>query len=83
VCVAKIRGMSGLVLMPADTCRYTTLHYRPPEMCDVHSGHVIDTKVDVWAMGCALCVCRAAAAAGGEACVCARIACVVCLVHAA
>ena len=38
--------------------RYTTLHYRAPEMCDVHSGHVIDTRVDVWALGCALCVAR-------------------------
>jgi AP2-associated kinase len=34
--------------------RQTTLMYRPPEMIDLYAKHVIDTKVDVWMLGCVL-----------------------------
>ncbi len=34
--------------------KYSTLMYRAPEMCDLHRGHVIDERVDVWALGCIL-----------------------------
>ena len=28
--------------------------YRPPEMCDIFSGYKVDTKVDIWMLGCVL-----------------------------
>ncbi|KAL1515530.1 hypothetical protein AB1Y20_002152 [Prymnesium parvum] len=34
--------------------RYTTAWNRAPEMIDLHRGHRIDEKVDVWALGCLL-----------------------------
>lgn len=32
--------------------RFTTPHFRAPEMVDLYSGHAIDERVDVWALGC-------------------------------
>lgn len=37
-----------------DAERYTTAPYRAPELWDVPSSCVIDSKVDVWAAGCVL-----------------------------
>lgn len=37
--------------------RYTTAPYRAPELWDVPSSCTIDTKVDVWAVGCVLYYC--------------------------
>ena len=34
--------------------RLTTLMYRPPEMIDLYARRVIDTKADVWMLGCIL-----------------------------
>eukprot|EP00301_Raphidiophrys_heterophryoidea_P011573 c17714_g1_i1.p1 GENE.c17714_g1_i1~~c17714_g1_i1.p1 ORF type:complete len:572 (-),score=102.57 c17714_g1_i1:224-1897(-) len=34
--------------------RMTTLAYRSPEMVDLYQMHPIDTKADVWALGCIL-----------------------------
>ncbi|KAA0147782.1 hypothetical protein FNF29_07127 [Cafeteria roenbergensis] len=34
--------------------RFTTPHFRAPEMVDLYSGLSIDTRVDVWALGCVL-----------------------------
>ncbi|XP_057308841.1 AP2-associated protein kinase 1-like [Hydractinia symbiolongicarpus] len=34
--------------------KYTTVSYRAPEMIDLYAGHIIDTKSDIWAMGCLL-----------------------------
>lgn len=34
--------------------RHTTPQNRSPEMLDLHKGHVVDTKVDMWALGCLL-----------------------------
>lgn len=34
--------------------KYTTPHYRAPEMVDLHSRVVVDHRVDVWALGCLL-----------------------------
>ena len=31
--------------------KYTTLMYRPPEMCDIYLGYKVDTKVDIWMLG--------------------------------
>ena len=32
--------------------RYTTPHFRAPEMCDFYNGQPLDTRSDVWALGC-------------------------------
>lgn len=34
--------------------RHSTAPYRPPELWDVPSSCTIDSKVDVWALGCVL-----------------------------
>jgi AP2-associated kinase len=34
-----------------DVERNTTIEFRAPEMCDLFRGHVLDTRVDVWALG--------------------------------
>jgi len=34
--------------------RFTTPHFRAPEMLDLYSRQPIDTRVDVWALGCVL-----------------------------
>lgn len=34
--------------------KFTTITYRPPEMMDLYAEHTIDTKVDIWMLGCIL-----------------------------
>lgn len=36
---------------------HSTMPYRAPELFDVQTGAVLDTAVDVWALGCALYAC--------------------------
>ena len=36
---------------------HSTMPYRAPELFDVKTGSVIDTKVDVWSLGCTLYAC--------------------------
>ena len=26
--------------------------YRPPEMCDLYKGYFVNTKIDIWMLGC-------------------------------
>jgi AP2-associated kinase len=34
--------------------KYTTMMYRPPEMIDQYLGYRVDTKADIWMLGCVL-----------------------------
>ena len=34
--------------------KYTTMMYRPPEMIDSYKRYKVDTKVDIWMLGCIL-----------------------------
>lgn len=34
--------------------KQTTLMYRPPEMCDPYLGYRVNSKVDLWMLGCVL-----------------------------
>jgi AP2-associated kinase len=34
--------------------KQTTLMYRPPEMCDPYLGYKVNSKVDIWMLGCVL-----------------------------
>ncbi|EGX92230.1 serine/threonine protein kinase, putative [Cordyceps militaris CM01] len=36
---------------------HSTMPYRAPELFDVQTGTVIDTKVDIWSLGCTLFAC--------------------------
>ncbi|KAK4499670.1 hypothetical protein PRZ48_010188 [Zasmidium cellare] len=36
---------------------HSTMPYRAPELFDVKTGTVVDTKVDIWSMGCTLYAC--------------------------
>lgn len=36
---------------------HSTMPYRAPELFDVKTGTVIDTKVDIWSLGCTLFAC--------------------------
>lgn len=37
--------------------QHSTMPYRAPELFDVKTGSVIDTKVDIWSLGCTLYAC--------------------------
>ncbi|KAH6998379.1 kinase-like domain-containing protein [Ilyonectria sp. MPI-CAGE-AT-0026] len=48
----------SLALQIQDTAaEHSTMPYRAPELFDVHTGTVIDTKVDIWSLGCTLYAC--------------------------
>ena len=34
--------------------RFTTPHFRAPEMVDLYNGQPLDERVDIWALGCML-----------------------------
>ena len=36
---------------------HSTMPYRAPELFDVKTGSVVDTKVDIWSLGCTLYAC--------------------------
>ncbi|KAF3001413.1 hypothetical protein E8E13_007386 [Curvularia kusanoi] len=48
----------SLALQIQDTAaEHSTMPYRAPELFDVKTGTVIDTKVDIWSLGCTLYAC--------------------------
>lgn len=48
----------SLALAVQDTAaEHSTMPYRAPELFDVKTGSVIDTKVDLWSLGCTLYAC--------------------------
>lgn len=48
----------SLALAVQDTAaEHSTMPYRAPELFDVKTDSVIDTKVDIWSMGCTLYSC--------------------------
>lgn len=48
----------SLALAVQDTAaEHSTMPYRAPELFDVKTGSVVDTKVDVWSLGCTLYAC--------------------------
>ncbi|KAI9802236.1 MAG: hypothetical protein M1825_002957 [Sarcosagium campestre] len=48
----------SLALAVQDTAaEHCTMPYRAPELFDVKTGSIIDTKVDIWSLGCTLYAC--------------------------
>ncbi|KAH0563342.1 hypothetical protein GP486_002093 [Trichoglossum hirsutum] len=48
----------SLALAVQDTAaEHSTMPYRAPELFDVKTGSVIDTKADIWSLGCTLYAC--------------------------
>ncbi|OAA43216.1 Protein kinase-like domain protein [Metarhizium rileyi] len=48
----------SVALQIQDTAaEHSTMPYRAPELFDVHTGTVIDTKTDIWSLGCTLYAC--------------------------
>lgn len=48
----------SLALAVQDTAaEHSTMPYRAPELFDVKTGSVINTKVDIWSLGCTLYAC--------------------------
>ncbi|KAL2123247.1 hypothetical protein VTJ04DRAFT_3702 [Mycothermus thermophilus] len=48
----------SLAIQTQDTAaEHSTMPYRAPELFDVKTGTVIDTKVDIWSLGCTLYAC--------------------------
>ncbi|EFQ26358.1 hypothetical protein CGRA01v4_05480 [Colletotrichum graminicola] len=48
----------SLAIATQDTAaEHSTMPYRAPELFDVQTGTVIDTKVDIWSLGCTLYAC--------------------------
>lgn len=48
----------SVALQIQDTAaEHSTMPYRAPELFDVRSGTVIDTKSDIWSLGCTLYAC--------------------------
>ncbi|KFA61461.1 hypothetical protein S40285_03433 [Stachybotrys chlorohalonatus IBT 40285] len=49
---------NSVALQIQDTAaEHSTMPYRAPELFDVRTGTVIDTKTDIWSMGCTLYAC--------------------------
>lgn len=40
-----------------EAAEHCTMPYRAPELFDVKTGSIIDTKVDIWSLGCTLYAC--------------------------
>ena len=40
-----------------EAAEHSTMPYRAPELFDVKTGSIIDTKVDLWSLGCTLYAC--------------------------
>src|SRR5690242_11114037 len=48
----------SLAIATQDTAaEHSTMPYRAPELFDVKTGSVIDTKVDIWSLGCTMYAC--------------------------
>ncbi|KAJ5677497.1 uncharacterized protein N7477_003130 [Penicillium maclennaniae] len=48
----------SLALAVQDTAaEHSTMPYRAPELFDVKTGSIVDTKVDIWSLGCTLYAC--------------------------
>lgn len=52
-----ITSRSQAIAMQDTAAEHSTMPYRAPELFEVATGAVIDTKVDIWSLGCTLYAC--------------------------
>lgn len=52
-----ITSQSVALQIQETAAEHSTMPYRAPELFDVQTGAVIDTKVDIWSLGCTLFAC--------------------------
>lgn len=52
-----ITSRAGALQVQDQAAEHSTMPYRAPELFDVKTGTVIDTKVDIWSLGCTLYAC--------------------------
>jgi serine/threonine kinase 16 len=52
-----ITSRSLALAVQDQAAEHSTMPYRAPELFDVKTGSVIDTKVDIWSLGCTLYAC--------------------------
>lgn len=52
-----VTSRSMALAIQDQAAEHSTMPYRAPELFDVKTGSVIDTKVDIWSLGCTLFAC--------------------------
>lgn len=52
-----ITSRSHALALQDTAAEHSTMPYRAPELFDVKTGSVIDTKVDIWSLGCTMYAC--------------------------
>ncbi|KAL2443559.1 Serine/threonine-protein kinase ENV7 [Exophiala dermatitidis] len=52
-----ITSRSKAIAVQDTAAEHSTMPYRAPELFDVKTGSVIDTKVDIWSLGCTMYAC--------------------------
>lgn len=52
-----ITSRSLAIAVQDQAAEHSTMPYRAPELFDVKTGSTIDTKVDIWSLGCTLYAC--------------------------
>ncbi|KAH8815099.1 kinase-like domain-containing protein [Xylogone sp. PMI_703] len=52
-----ITSRSQALAVQDEAAEHSTMPYRAPELFDVKTGSTIDTKVDIWSLGCTLYAC--------------------------
>ena len=52
-----ITSRSQAIAVQDQAAEHSTMPYRAPELFDVKTGSTIDTKVDIWSLGCTLYAC--------------------------
>ncbi|OAA43054.1 Protein kinase-like domain protein [Cordyceps fumosorosea ARSEF 2679] len=52
-----VTSQSVALQIQETAAEHSTMPYRAPELFDVQTGTVVDTKVDIWSLGCTLFAC--------------------------
>jgi serine/threonine kinase 16 len=52
-----ITSRSLALAVQDEAAEHSTMPYRAPELFDVKTGSTVDTKVDIWSLGCTLYTC--------------------------
>jgi serine/threonine kinase 16 len=52
-----VTSQSQAIAVQDDAAEHCTMPYRAPELFEVQRGKTIDTKVDIWSLGCTIYAC--------------------------